>query len=256
MLKNAFMIMPFGDVAANKAYEHCVQPICQEFDLTIRRADEIFTSTPIYDDIIKEIQEAKIIIADVSGWNPNVFYELGIAHTLKRDETIIITHNELSEAPFDISHIRIFSYKNTIQGSDELKNNLRLSIKTIVRDLRAFYKEQFEIVFEVLLSADRFGDIITLIGIANYPGIIRGDAPLVCEGHWGDRRCVCHYNIIQHDLRSFIHMGYLRIDHNIAHITELGRAFTEIGKEKGLDCDCLDKHNFTPDYVRLHKNNL
>jgi len=74
-----------------------------------------------------------IIIADLSGCNPNVFYELGIAHILKQQQTIMITHDDYDDTPFDISHFRILHYKNTIEGAKELENNLQ---KTPIKDKR------------------------------------------------------------------------------------------------------------------------
>ncbi|MBK6362503.1 MAG: hypothetical protein IPF52_03020 [Saprospiraceae bacterium] len=61
-----FMVMPFSNKVSNDNYSHSIRPICEEFDLEIRRADEIFGTSPIYDDIINEIQNASIIIVDIS----------------------------------------------------------------------------------------------------------------------------------------------------------------------------------------------
>lgn len=68
-----FMVMPFSDEVANQNYEHCIKPICDTFNLEVRRADEIFSTSPIYNDIVKEIQDASIIIVDITNKNPNVF---------------------------------------------------------------------------------------------------------------------------------------------------------------------------------------
>ncbi|MEA2051755.1 MAG: hypothetical protein U9O90_02890 [Euryarchaeota archaeon] len=105
-MKKAFVIMPFNDEIANDVYKLCTKQVCKEFDLDVQRADEIFTPNPLLDDIVAAIEESAVIIADISGKNPNVFYELGVSHMLKRTQTIMITHEEYKSIPFDISHFR------------------------------------------------------------------------------------------------------------------------------------------------------
>ena len=89
-MKRAFMVMPFSDDIVRQAYEHCVKNVFKSKGIEIRKADEIFSTNPIYDDIVQEIQNAQIIVVDISGKNTNVLYELGIAHTLKQSQTIIL----------------------------------------------------------------------------------------------------------------------------------------------------------------------
>ena len=60
-IQNAFMVMPFSNSVSKSVYENCIKPVFVEFELTIRRADEIFGTTPIYDYIVREIQSASII---------------------------------------------------------------------------------------------------------------------------------------------------------------------------------------------------
>tara|TARA_R110002020_G_scaffold343801_1_gene558139 strand:+ start:161 stop:520 length:360 start_codon:yes stop_codon:yes gene_type:complete len=116
MNKKVFMVMPFSNKVAKDAYDYSVRKICENHNLEIRRADDIFSTKPIYDDIVKEIKDASIIIVDISDNNPNVYYELGMAHTLKQNQTIIITQGEYNKTPFDIAHFRIIKYENSIEG--------------------------------------------------------------------------------------------------------------------------------------------
>ena len=126
--KIVFMVMPFEDQLANEIYNHSTKHICESFNLEIKRADEIFTTNPILDDIISAIEKSIITIVDISGNNANVFYELGIAHILKQDQTIIITHDEFNIIPFDITHFRIIKYKDSIVGKNEYEDKLRKTI--------------------------------------------------------------------------------------------------------------------------------
>ena len=81
------------------------------------------------DEVWQTIYESKIIIADCSGKNPNVFYEIGIAHTIGKP-VILITNNR-SDIPFDLSHIRYIVYDFTPRGMKEFEKALRITINEI-----------------------------------------------------------------------------------------------------------------------------
>jgi len=84
---------------------------------------------PIIEQIWEYLNKAEIIIADVTGRNPNVFYELGIAHTLGKT-VIIITQNE-EDVPFDLRHLRYFKYSDNEEGWSRLRETLRRIIREI-----------------------------------------------------------------------------------------------------------------------------
>lgn len=66
--------------------------------------DEIKTPTDITQDILKLIESSKIVIADLSGANPNVYYEMGLAHD--RGRIVIPISNSKERLPFDNRQIR------------------------------------------------------------------------------------------------------------------------------------------------------
>ena len=74
------------------------------------RVDEIAGSTPIVHKILTELLRSRYIIADLTGCNPNVFYELGIAHSSKDAQNIIILKQKGSKVPFDITHLTYIEY--------------------------------------------------------------------------------------------------------------------------------------------------
>ena len=125
-----FMVMPFADATANQVYNSIVKPLCSELGYDVVRADEYTTTKVIYDEIVQSIQNAAIVIVDISGKNPNVMYELGIAHSLRQASTVILTHDNVSDSPFDIKHFRIVGYENSISGAEKLKTKLRETFKT------------------------------------------------------------------------------------------------------------------------------
>lgn len=83
-----------------------------------RRADNIWENPEIIQDIVSLIDHSKVVICDCSGRNPNVFYEIGIAHTLGR-EVILITRN-IDDVPFDLRHLRVIQYHNNSEGLESL----------------------------------------------------------------------------------------------------------------------------------------
>lgn len=120
--KLCFVIMPFSD-KLNPIYDSIIKPVLTELKLNSLRADEIFTSRPIIDDIWKNIRKSKFLIADLTDRNPNVFYELGLAHALSKE--VILLTQDLADIPFDLRHYRIIVYQDSISGSDKLKSTLK-----------------------------------------------------------------------------------------------------------------------------------
>ena len=86
----------------------------------------------ILQDIIQDISNASIIIADVTMDNPNVFYELGFAHALKKPTILLADIEKREKLPFDISGYRTIFYSNTIGGKSEIEETLIRYLKTIL----------------------------------------------------------------------------------------------------------------------------
>ena len=100
-----FFIMPFEDDFFD-LYKEFKNKFGEQFDFA--HAGDLDNQQNIIKDIVVGISEADIIIADLTGLNPNVFYELGLAHTMDK-KTIIITQN-LDDLPFDIRSYRANEY--------------------------------------------------------------------------------------------------------------------------------------------------
>lgn len=100
-----FFIMPFEQDFFD-LYEEFKNRFSKKFDFS--HAGDLDNQRNIIQDIVVGIAEADIIIADLTGLNPNVFYELGIAHTMDK-KTIVITQN-IDDLPFDIQPYRANQY--------------------------------------------------------------------------------------------------------------------------------------------------
>ncbi len=115
-----FVLMPFTE-DWSKGTWRAIQLAVKDYNMHAIRADE----TPgkiIMEDIWKEINSAQLIIADVSKQNPNVFYELGIAHVLNKDGLLLSQTKEV--VPFDVFPFRRIDYEPTRNGYARLRANI------------------------------------------------------------------------------------------------------------------------------------
>ena len=127
-----FVLMPFDDELTT-IYETIIKPTVESMGLVSRRADDNKTNKAIIQDIWKGICEARLIIADLTNLNPNVMYELGIAHTVGKETIMIYQKNkEEIKFPFDIAHIRRIEYENTATGGKKLEEEIKETIKSIL----------------------------------------------------------------------------------------------------------------------------
>ncbi len=113
--------MPFKE-ELTQIYEGFIKPPLESLGYIVKRADDIYSPTPILNDILNSIEQADMLIAELTGRNPNVFYELGRAHE-KGKQVILICQN-VEDVPFDLKHIRLIVYENTPKGYEKLKNML------------------------------------------------------------------------------------------------------------------------------------
>lgn len=131
-----FMIMPFRD-RFNAIYQNVIQPLTADLNLTIKRGDD-FSSVAgaIMQEVWAALNACKLVIAETTEINPNVYYELGIAHTLGKPAILLTQETEVENLPFDIRHLRFIVYENTIAGGEKLEADLRRSIVWLLNDLQ------------------------------------------------------------------------------------------------------------------------
>lgn len=113
-LPSCFLVMPFGQPQSDRVHQ-VLRQACQAVGLRPLRGDDLFTPTDILDDIWRGITAAHCVIADITGRNPNVMYELGIAHTLAKPVLIVSARAE--DIPIDLATRRVIVYDGA--GIDE-----------------------------------------------------------------------------------------------------------------------------------------
>ena len=128
-----FVIMPFGD-GFDDIYKEVYAPAIKAAGLEPLRADEIYDNQPIIQDINHSIHSAKVILADVTGRNPNVNYELGAAHALGKEVIIITAKSE--DVPSDYRHIRYIKYnRGDIDWNRKLYEMIAKTLQTVLARL-------------------------------------------------------------------------------------------------------------------------
>lgn len=140
----AFVLMPF-DKSFDDLYKMGVKETAAQLDIIAERVDEQIFQEGILERIYRQIDAADIIIADMTGQNSNVFYEVGYSHA-KEKICILLTSNA-DDIPFDLKHHRHIVYGESITNlrdmlTEELVwakqqiENVKLShIKVNIKDI-------------------------------------------------------------------------------------------------------------------------
>ena len=103
-----FVMMPYAPPHGDY-YSKVYEPAIEKAGLTAVRADaDLFGTGKIMDQIWAGINSAKVLVAELTTRNPNVYYELGLAHALEKPVVLISSNEE--DVPFDLQHIRVIYY--------------------------------------------------------------------------------------------------------------------------------------------------
>jgi hypothetical protein len=121
------VMMPF-DARYSGTYV-ALQSAASNIGMTCRRADDIWVHDHVLQDIIHLLCAARVVVADVTGRNPNVFYEAGIAHALGRD--VILITQQAEDVPFDLRHLRYVTYLPNTEGLAKLAEDVRARLVTL-----------------------------------------------------------------------------------------------------------------------------
>ena len=95
------------------------------------KADDIYSNKPIIEDVWGYLNQARLVIADLTYSNPNVFYELGIAHTLGKE--VIMIAQYITRVPFDVEHVRYINYVYPSKIK-QFESDLERTIKQVLKE--------------------------------------------------------------------------------------------------------------------------
>jgi len=122
-----FVIMPFA-AEFDSVYEVIRQTVVTH-DFECIRADRRYLVGSITEDINEQIRQADLVVADLTGKNPNVFYEVGYAAALQKP--VIQIAQSLENLPFDVRHLRTFAYSTAYLADRKLADDLTNAIRVI-----------------------------------------------------------------------------------------------------------------------------
>jgi len=137
----------------------CSKHLKEVHGLECERADHRVLTIPLLEKIRQQILEADVIIGDITGRNPNVFYELGLAHALGK-KVILITMDTIEDVPSNIRHLEFIKY--SLANDAEVISHLDNAIHHV-------FVEQYEKPYEQARSLlKQFnGDVSRFIGEAS-----------------------------------------------------------------------------------------
>ena len=128
-----FVMQPFvGHLGTY--YESLFKPAIEKAGLQpVRADDDMFATGKIMDQVWRGIHQAKVLVAELTSKNPNVFYELGLAHALRKP-VVLVSSNE-DDVPFDLRHIRVILYDQADPfWGQKLIDKIADNIKTALTD--------------------------------------------------------------------------------------------------------------------------
>jgi hypothetical protein len=131
-LDTCFVMMPFGEWM-DAYYREIYMPAIREAGMEPVRADELFSTGSVIEQIWEQISRAKVLLADLTGKNANVFYELGLAHAANK--AVVFTTGVLEDVPFDLRHLRVALYDiRDPSWGEKLRANLAVYLKAAKAD--------------------------------------------------------------------------------------------------------------------------
>ena len=126
-----FVIMPFGErqtadgkpIDFDKVYDYFLKPIIEALGLNCVRCDKIGESGWIHAKMFEHIYESDVALVDITTLNPNVFYELGVRHSLAPSVTVLIKRRG-TNIPFNIQGFQVVDYDEDFQSIEEAKKKI------------------------------------------------------------------------------------------------------------------------------------
>lgn len=131
-----FVLLPLRE-PFKAVYAEAVAPVAEELGITCGHAASIFGPGRIMKDIISSITFAEVIVAELTGRNPNVFYELGVAH--QQGKQVVLLSQDIDDVPFDLRDMRVVEYtwNGAESEAEKLRRDLRPNLEQALHAARA-----------------------------------------------------------------------------------------------------------------------
>ena len=136
--KICFVISPIGaegtDIRerADQVLRYVIEPAAQSFNYRAVRADAISTPGMITSQVIEHVLESPLVIADLTDYNPNVFYELAVRHSVRKPYIQLMDRTQ--SLPFDVAGYRTVFFDLTLTGADDAVEQIKGQIEALEKD--------------------------------------------------------------------------------------------------------------------------
>jgi len=137
--KKCFVISPIGEEGSemrersDKVLEHIIKPPVEECGYECMRADEISEPGIITSQIIQHLIDDDLVVADLTGRNPNVYYELAVRHVVRKPIVQVIQAGE--SIPFDVAGTRTIHVDHRdLDSVADCKLELVKQIRSVEKD--------------------------------------------------------------------------------------------------------------------------
>lgn len=173
--KTCFVVSPIGGEGtgirkrADQLYTHIIRPACYECGFKTVRIDEVNLPGSITQEIIDHLLNDELVIADLTGDNPNVFFEIG--YRTSTSKPIIHLKQKGGKIPFDIANIRVFDYDlNDLDLAADAKEKLKKVIKSLDylpqsnqknAEVVAMHNQDVQLLYSILYSIDDVKRVIS-----------------------------------------------------------------------------------------------
>jgi len=154
-LDTCFVMMPFGSWF-DRYYQDIYAPAIKEAGFEPVRVDELFTTGSVVEQIWEQIQKSKVLLADLTGKNANVFYELGLAHAAKKP--VVFTSALVEDVPFDLRHLRVIIYDiREPEWAPRLRKSISDYLRNAIKEPEKSIPHPFRLVEELEQAPSRGG---------------------------------------------------------------------------------------------------
>ena len=127
-----FVLMPMEDEFV-QLYEEVIKPTVMGLGLMCYYARELFGARPVMQDVWDYCAKARVVIAELTGQNPNVYYEAGYAHAFDAEKVVFITQS-MEEVTFDIRHFRCIVYSTLPRDLRDFRRQLTKNIEAVLAE--------------------------------------------------------------------------------------------------------------------------
>lgn len=131
------------------------------------RSDQTGKSGNFVSDVVRLIGTADLVIADISGHNPNVLYELGLAHAFRRETLVVKCVRDLTslELPADLSQYQVIPYVDNVSGGAQLTERLERARVALEESsgVSGYLKEEIQWIEARIRASDLFEDAMSKV---------------------------------------------------------------------------------------------